>query len=68
MGDNEVKLVEGYLRLEQELTEANNNNDNYNAKIIKSKMEGIVFSYETYTSHHWSTFEHLLERYARYNK
>lgn len=68
MGSNEVKLVEGYLKLAEELREAEKNNDNYNVGVINAKMEGIVFGYETYTSAHWSTFEYLLERYAQYTR
>lgn len=68
MGDNEVKLVEGYLKLAEELKVTENNNDTHNAEVIKAKMEGIVFGYETYTSEHWCTFERLLEEYDNYNR
>lgn len=68
MGDNQVKLVEGYLELVDKLKEAQMSGDIYREGLIKAKMDGIVFAYETYTSAHWSTFKRLLEDYDSYNR
>lgn len=68
MGDNEAKLVEGYLELQRNLNESQLSGNSHREGLIKAKMEGIVFAYETYVSEHWATFERLLERYAYYNR
>lgn len=63
MGQNQVKLVEGYLALRDELDYATDNE----AELIRAKMDGIVFAYETYTEPQY-TFNGLLNDYAYYKR
>ena len=65
MGNNEVRLVEGYIELREELIQTT---DPHRAEVLTAKMEGIVFAYETYMPHYWDTFEYLLDRYKMYKK
>lgn len=59
MGDNQVKLIEGYLEAKKNFE----NSKGYEAEVFKAKIEGIVFAYESYSGREWAW---LMEDYKYY--
>lgn len=70
MGDNEVRLVKGYLDIQQKMRDAHTEGNVKLAELFHQRLKGIKFGYETYVNHvnkHYGSIEYLIERYHYIN-